>query len=96
MVWYNNHYECNQCGETWEEEWSCMVDDTCPGCGARDTEPYDSDDLTFQTVEQDGLFVVLQSPDSAEHLPEYFEVAKFPARHLAEWYVSIALDAMEI
>ena len=96
MVWYNNRYECDRCGETWEEEWSCMVDDDCPGCGARETEPYDFDDLTFQVIERDGLFVVLQSPDSAEHSPDYMEVAKFPARHLAKWYVAIALDAIEM
>jgi hypothetical protein len=29
-----NTYECDECGTTWEDVWSCGCDDECPGCGA--------------------------------------------------------------
>ncbi len=39
--------------------------------------PYDSEDLTDIIEQHDGQFVVLQSPDTAEHEPCYEEVARF-------------------
>jgi hypothetical protein len=55
----------------------------CPHCGARHSTPVDSDDLTV-LVEPDGSeFVVLRSPDTAEHDPDYREVGRFSTRDQA-------------
>lgn len=37
-----NHYRCPECGEEWQDEWSCACNDECPGCGLKDIEPYHS------------------------------------------------------
>ena len=45
--------------------------------------PYDSEDLTL-IVEQEGSeFVVLESPDTAEHAPDYRELGRFPTEDQA-------------
>jgi hypothetical protein len=45
--------------------------------------PYDSEDLTT-LIEANGTeFVVLQSPETAEHKPAYFELGRFPSREKA-------------
>ena len=41
MAWFQNFYECDRCGGVWADEWSCMCDDECPHCGARDMTPYE-------------------------------------------------------
>ena len=42
--------------------------------------PYDSADLT-ETSEYNGhAIVLLRSPDTAEHEPDYRQVARFPLR----------------
>ncbi|WP_156433544.1 hypothetical protein [Bradyrhizobium retamae] len=46
MAWFLNHYKCDRCRRRWADEWSCMCDDTCPHCGARDMTPYESEELT--------------------------------------------------
>jgi hypothetical protein len=53
----------------------------------------DSDDLTV-LVEPDGSeFVVLRSPDTAEHDPDYREVGRFPTREKAkEFLASVEAD----
>lgn len=28
-----NHYTCDACNETWQDQWSCACDDACPTCG---------------------------------------------------------------
>jgi hypothetical protein len=33
MAWFLVKYKCEQCDETWEQEWSCCCDDECPSCG---------------------------------------------------------------
>ena len=88
MAWFLNFYKCDQCRRRWTDEWSCMCDDECPRCGARDMTPYNSEDLT-ELIEQDrGEFVALRSPDSAEHDPEYREVGRFPTRVQAEEFLA--------
>jgi hypothetical protein len=37
--------------------------------------PYESDDLTEVVEQRDGKFVALRSPESAEHVPDYQEIA---------------------
>ena len=37
-----NHYRCPECGEEWQDTWSCACNDQCPGCGLKDVEPYES------------------------------------------------------
>jgi hypothetical protein len=69
-----------------------MCDDECPHRGARDCSPVDSDDLT-ELVERDGdEFVVLRSPDTAEHDPDYRELGRFPSREKAEEFLA-SVDA---
>lgn len=85
MAWFRNHYRCERCGCTWEDEWSCTCDDDCPHCGARHMSPADSDDLTIIVAEcPDGTFAVLRSPESAENEPDYAEVARFPTKEAAD------------
>ena len=85
MAWFRNHYHCERCGRTWADEWSCTCDDDCPHCGARHMSPEASDDLTVVLDGKlDGQFAVLRSPDTAEHKPDYEEVALFPTRAEAE------------
>ena len=38
---FRNSYECDNCGTTWQDEWSCGCDDQCPSCG-RDIEASES------------------------------------------------------
>lgn len=88
MAWFLNYYTCDRCGGDWTDEWSCMCDDDCPDCGARHMSPHKGDNLT-RVVEQRGdQFVALSSPDSAEHSPEYFELASFTSRAEAERYIA--------
>lgn len=42
--------------------------------------PVMSDDLTEIVVAEGNLFVVLQSPDTAEHEPDYVEIARHSTR----------------
>jgi predicted nucleic acid-binding Zn-ribbon protein len=77
MAWFLNNYICYRCGEEWSDAWSCMCDDDCPHCGARHSTPVDSDDLTVVVEPDASEFVVLRSPDAAEHDPDYREVAAF-------------------
>ncbi len=88
MAWLINLYKCERCKRRWVDEWSCGCDDTCPSCGARDMTPYDSVDMTT-LVEEDGAeFVVLQSPETAEHKPAYRELGRFPTRKKALEFLS--------
>lgn len=87
MAWYRNHYHCGDCGTNWHDEWSCCCDDECPGCGSRNWSPYESDDLTEVVCETDHAFLVLRSPDSAEHHPDYVSVGSFPTRCSATRYL---------
>ena len=65
-----------------------MRDDECPHCGARDSTPVDSDDLTA-LVEPDGReFIVLRSPATAEHDPDYEQIGRFPKREKAEAFLA--------
>jgi len=88
MAWFLNFYKCERCNRRWIDEWSCMCDDECPHCGARHMTPFKSDDLT-ELVEQDGdEFVVLRSPDSAEHDPDYRELGRFLTRAKADQFLA--------
>jgi hypothetical protein len=65
-----------------------MCDDDCPHCGARHASPLESDDLTEIAVEEDGEFVVLQSPETAEHHPAYREIGRFSTAELATSFMN--------
>jgi DNA-directed RNA polymerase subunit RPC12/RpoP len=80
MAWFNNHYECARCGYEWSDEWSCTCDDDCPHCGARHMTPLYSDDLTEVSEVSNDVLVLLRSSDSAEHAPDYREVARISLR----------------
>ena len=65
-----------------------MRDDDAQQCGARDSTPVDSDDLTA-LVEPDGReFIVLRSPATAEHDPDYEEIGRFRTREKAEEFLA--------
>ena len=32
--WFDIYYECSECGNEWEDDWSCPCDSDCPACGA--------------------------------------------------------------
>lgn len=84
MSWFRNHYTCAGCGRSWTDEWSATCDDDCPHCGARHMSPAKSDDLT-QVIEKDGpVYVVLWSPETAEHDADYRELGRFATRREAE------------
>lgn len=42
---YVNYYKCPNCGEEWEDEWDCEVEDECPNCGTRHITPYKSEEV---------------------------------------------------
>jgi predicted nucleic acid-binding Zn-ribbon protein len=88
MACYRNYYKCARCGRDWPDEWSCMCDDDCPHCGARHMSPYESDNLTTVIERDDGAFIVLWSPETAEHKPDYRELGRFVTRAEAEAFVA--------
>lgn len=36
---FRNFYLCSECGEEWDDTWTCACNDKCSHCGA-ETEPY--------------------------------------------------------
>jgi hypothetical protein len=49
---------------------------------------YESDDITEVINQEGGEFVVLRSPDTAEHYADYFEIGRFPTRSEAEAFLA--------
>jgi hypothetical protein len=49
--------------------------------------PYKSEDLTEVVEQEGGEFIVLRSPDTAEHDPDYRELGRFPTRASAEAFL---------
>ena len=88
MAWFCNYYECERCGHCWRGKWSCMCDDDCPSCDARHMSPHNSEDLTEIIKEDRGEYVVLWSPETAEHTPDYRELGRFTTRELAERFMA--------
>jgi predicted nucleic acid-binding Zn-ribbon protein len=84
MAWFINQYECDDCGYTWEDEWSAMCDDDCPKCGARHMTPHHSIDRTEYIGECNGKFVVYRSSDDAEYDADYKLIAEADTRAEAE------------
>ena len=89
MAWFLNYYTCACCGRDWTDEWSCMCDDDCPHCGARHMSPVESDDLTRVIKKRSGQYVVLWSPETAEHRPDYRELGSFPTKAKAQQRLDI-------
>jgi transcription initiation factor IIE alpha subunit len=56
--WYVNHYHCDDCEVSWDDEHDCMCNDKCPECNA-EIEPYES-----HQVDEDGT--VLKKHDHTE------------------------------
>lgn len=50
--------------------------------------PYESDDLTTIIEREGGAFIVLWSPETAGHEPDYCELGRFPTRAEAEAFVA--------
>lgn len=91
MAWFLNYYECECCEEAWTDEWSCMCDDECPHCGARNITPVDSEDLTALVTQHGRDFVAFRSPNSAEYDPDYRSIGRFSTRTEAEAFLA-AID----
>lgn len=88
MAWFRNHYICERCDSMWTDEWSCMCDDDCPHCSARHMSPLKSDDLT-KVIERNGRdYIVLWSPETAEHDPNYRELGRFSSRKQAQAFLA--------
>jgi len=49
--------------------------------------PYDGEDLTVVVEQEGNEFVVLESPDTAEHDPDYRELGRFPSEQKAQEFV---------
>lgn len=88
MAWYINFYKCARCKNFWADEWSCMCDDECPHCGARHMSPYASNDLTVFVEPKNHEFVVFYSPETADHHPDYRELARFPTEQQANVFIA--------
>lgn len=88
MAWYQNFYKCARCNRIWTDLFSTMCDLECPHCGARNMTPYKSEDLTTIIEEEGGEFVVLRSPDTAEHDPDYRELGRFASHQKALEFLS--------
>lgn len=74
MAWFLKYYRHSKCRAAWSDEWSCPCNERCPKCDA-EIEPYDWDNLSVvvqQTRDRAG-WLVLVSPNSAEHKPNYVE-----------------------
>jgi hypothetical protein len=50
--------------------------------------PYKSDDLTHVIERHNDKFVVLWSPETAEHDPDYRELGAFPTRRQAKAFLA--------
>ena len=50
--------------------------------------PHDSDDLTEVIEPSGGKFVVLWSPETAGHQPDYCELGRFSTRSQAEAFLA--------
>jgi hypothetical protein len=66
-----------------------MCEDDCPHCGARHMSPQRSDDLTLLVEEDEGEFVVLRSPETAEHRPDYYVLGRFASREKADAFIVV-------
>jgi hypothetical protein len=89
MAWYRNYYTCARCSYDWSDEWSCTCEDDCAQCGARHMTPHESDDLTTVVEKAEGQFVVLWSPETAEHDADYRELGRFPTLVQAERFLAL-------
>jgi hypothetical protein len=88
VAWFMNHYRCDRCHRRWTDEWSCIVDCECPHCGTRGITPHSSEDLTTLIEKSNDNFVVLWSPETAEHTPDYRELGRFVTEQQAIDFLS--------
>ena len=51
MLEYLIVYECPECGNGWEEHWSCACDSECPECGCGDIQATDYEELSSPAEE---------------------------------------------
>ena len=72
MAWFKNYYECD-CGCTWHDEWSCMVDDDCSDCGTSNS-PVD--------------YEVLRDDKAYEVTLEGFDARTSDTDHLIKWVMA--------
>jgi hypothetical protein len=83
MAWFRKLYECDQCGEAWKDEWSCLCNDRCPGCNA-EIEPSDHEDIS----------IVVQ-PSRSMTLPGRATISEFEDRAAEKFAVLRSSDQAE-
>ena len=67
VEWFENFYQCSECGTNWTDEWSCKCDDRCPRCDA-EMEPLDSTDFSRPLSAEDyraAASIMFDSPNLA-------------------------------
>jgi len=57
--------------------------------------PYESEELTTLIEEERGEFVVLWSPETAEHDPDYRELGRFPTAK-RRWSFCLPTDDLNV
>jgi len=87
MAWYLKYYKHRACGTRWTDEWSCACNDKCPVCNA-EIEAFKWEDLTVVVESnEDGTWVVLTSPITAEDKPAYVQT-QFDSEQKARRFAS--------
>lgn len=67
MALFKNYYDCDPCGELWNDQWSCVCNDKCPNCNA-EIEPHHSRQILYDfDVSVSNYFKCL--PESKLKLP---------------------------
>jgi hypothetical protein len=69
-------YSCPECGESWEDEWSCACNGECPECGVKDIEPVESELLESVHVQITGPYAACR--DELTVLAEKHELVLKP------------------
>jgi hypothetical protein len=50
--WYEKRHKCPRCATEWNDEWSCMCNDSCPACHL-ESSPASSRDLSRELLPED-------------------------------------------
>lgn len=48
--WFIKRYHCPECDTSWQDEWDCLCNDKCYGCG-REYEPEEWEEVDPNTGE---------------------------------------------
>lgn len=93
---YENFYRCPSCGNEWTDVWTAMSDDTCPQCGRRNVQPYESRDIG---PAEPGGIRTLNSYDCFWHtMLELLVETEWTSRLLRRWWklVNCKLPVLDV